>query len=81
MKRGVHRWITWLILIMAGMAIGFTGLLWSINEVLPTGHSPLAADVLANQIQQAVAIDAWYRTGAIRWTFAGLRRYLWDRSG
>jgi hypothetical protein len=30
-------------------------------------------------MEDAVALDAWERTGAVRWTFAGENVHLWDR--
>src|SRR5262249_41213824 len=34
---------------------------------------------LARAMGGAVRLDAWARTGAVRWTFRGQHRHLWDR--
>ncbi len=36
---------------------------------------------LAARVEAAIDLPAWQRTGAVRWTFAGRHRHLWDRQG
>lgn len=42
------------------------------------GVTGAGADALAHQVEQAVEVAAWQRTGAVRFTFAG-HHHLWDR--
>jgi hypothetical protein len=49
------------------------------NEGLPGGESGAPADGLARELEQSVNIDAWRSTGAIRWSFRGVRHHLWDK--
>ena len=42
-----------------------------------TGPPP---DAVARRVQAAVDTAAWERTGAVRWTFFGGHRHLWDRA-
>jgi len=50
------------------------------HEARPLGHVGPAADALARRIEAAVNLEAWERTLAVRWTFAGRNRHLWDRA-
>ncbi|MGE0790315.1 MAG: hypothetical protein AB7S26_31860 [Sandaracinaceae bacterium] len=51
-----------------------------VHEPRPeTGRTGEAADALARRIEAAVDVRAWEHTGAVRWTFAGQNRHLWDR--
>ncbi|MFT4628515.1 MAG: hypothetical protein ACI8PZ_007210 [Myxococcota bacterium] len=45
----------------------------------PEGIADDRADALAQQLMAAVDADAWERTGAITWTWAGSYTHLWDR--
>ena len=38
------------------------------------------AEALARSLEESVNVAAWARTGAVRWTFPGGRRHLWDRA-
>lgn len=45
---------------------------------LPTGAPGPEAEALAERVAAAIGADAWARTGAVKFRFAG-HRYLWDR--
>jgi hypothetical protein len=57
-------------------------ILWlTLRHPLPTGGvAGEAADALAHDLERAVGIDAWTRTGAVRWSFRGKFHHLWDRT-
>ncbi|MEL6344973.1 MAG: hypothetical protein AAFV53_17780 [Myxococcota bacterium] len=63
-------------LVLAGGAAGGVA---ALHEPLPIGQTPALADDLAREVQQAVNIDAWAKTGAVSWDFRGRNRHLWDR--
>ena len=48
-------------------------------ESPPAGEAGAAAEGLADRIEAAVNLPAWRRTQALRWTFVGVNRHLWDR--
>ncbi|MGE0707967.1 MAG: hypothetical protein AB7N76_14725 [Planctomycetota bacterium] len=48
-------------------------------EPRPTGVEGPVAEALAARLEAAVHLPAWRATGAVRWTFAGMHRHLWDR--
>ncbi|MEM7449434.1 MAG: hypothetical protein AAF355_14465 [Myxococcota bacterium] len=52
--------------------------LW-IDQPLPSGLEGIEADRLGRKIEISVHVDRWKETKAVRWTFAGMRRHLWDR--
>jgi hypothetical protein len=50
-----------------------------LHRPLPEGEEGPAADALARSMREAVRIEDWERTGAVRWTFGGRHHLLWDR--
>jgi hypothetical protein len=69
------RWpwiLVFLLLVLAGAYLAY-------SEPRPEGEMGPAADALARDMMQAVNVDAWHRTGAVRWSFRGQRHHLWDR--
>jgi hypothetical protein len=50
----------------------------ALSMPLPDGPTGPDADAAMRAMVQAVDGDAWDRTGAVTWTFAG-RNHLWDR--
>ena len=50
-----------------------------LSKPLPKGESGPRADELARGIEKAIDKEAWARTGAVKWTFRGQNRHLWDR--
>jgi hypothetical protein len=72
---------------LAWTALGSGVLVGGIALVLVLASSPrpqaapsAEADALARAVERAVRVDAWERTGAVRFTFMGQRSYLWDRT-
>ncbi len=51
-----------------------------LDEPRPIGREGADAEALAAQMERAVSLPAWERTGAVRWTFAGRNEHLWDRA-
>lgn len=50
-----------------------------LHESRPAGVEGDAAEKLALKMLAAVNHDAWKKTGAVRWNFAGKHKLLWDR--
>lgn len=63
--------------VLAVGAVGAT-LAW-LHRPLPQGEPGPAAEALAQALVASVDGEAWSRTGAVAWTFAGRRSHLWDR--
>jgi hypothetical protein len=68
-----------LIALLAFIVVSFVALQVA-SDPLPDGQSGADADALAHAIERAVRLDAWNATGAVRWTFAGRNRHLWDKA-
>ncbi len=66
------------IFLLVFLLIGIIGF-WIIDEPVPEGEQGEAADSLARKMMQAVNLEAWEDTKAIRWDFGGRRKLLWDR--
>jgi hypothetical protein len=64
-----------LALAIAACLIGYVVL----DSPRPVGTPGPRADALAARIEASVAVDAWERTGAVRWDFDGRQEHLWDR--
>lgn len=52
---------------------------WILHEPRPRGEPGPEAEELASRMEAAVDVEAWERTGAVSWTFAGTHEHLWDR--
>lgn len=63
-----------LVLVLAGVGVGF----W-LHDPRPAGQPGAEADALARRMAEAVDAEAWARTGAVRFVFAGRNHHLWDR--
>jgi hypothetical protein len=69
------RWV----MILFGLLILVGAISWSVlNKPRPPAVSGAAAEELAHKMLIAVNVDAWHRTGAVRFTFAH-HHHLWDR--
>lgn len=66
--------VTLLVVIVAGFL-----LFRSFDKSLPAGEAGPGADDMARAMMAAVDTDAWDRTGAVQWDFAGRQQHLWDR--
>lgn len=49
------------------------------SDPLPEGVEGPEAEAMADALMAAVDAEAWERTGAVAWTFAGRNEHLWDR--
>lgn len=79
MASRARRVLRWLFGALVVLAIGFGVLVLTLRHPLPAGTPGLEADARARAMQAALGAEAWARTGAVRWTFRGGRRHLWDR--
>lgn len=83
LRRGV-RALAGLLLVLL-LALVVTGV--AMHEPLPPelagddGETGERADAMARAIQEAVRLEDWERTRAVRWTFRGAHEHLWDRDG
>src|SRR5258706_10141939 len=76
--RRLLRIVAWI----AGVLVALLAVLWLVlRHPLPAGGvSGDAADALAHDVERAVGVDGWARTGAVRWTFRGKFHHLWGRA-
>lgn len=65
--------------VVLGLVVAVVGVGLSCHKGRPTGQAGPAADEMARSVEKMVEREAWERTGAISWTFAGRRSHLWDR--
>lgn len=66
-----------LILLVIGVVAFFIA-----NESRPVGKAGKAADEVATKMQQATNLEAWKKTGAVKFTFSSMgrsRTTLWDK--
>ncbi len=70
------KWLIATLLALPGLGLV---LYYTLSEPLPHGQTGAEADALAHALQQAVDVEAWKRTLAVRFQFGSSRRYLWDR--
>ncbi len=64
-----------LALVLLAVAAGF----W-LDSPRPDGRPGAEADALARRMARAVDAEAWARTQAVRFVFAGRNHHLWDRA-
>lgn len=75
-RRGCRRFILGFLAFLLLLA---AGLYFTLNSPRPSGPSGPEADRLAKRLEATSHPEAWQRTGAIRWDFAGRQQHLWDR--
>jgi hypothetical protein len=76
--RRVLRVVRWIgigigVLIVGVVIVGLVA-----HEPRPEGREGPAAEALAASMEAAVDVEAWARTGAVRWDYAGRQEHLWD---
>ncbi len=64
---------------LLGALLACLALRCSLEPSPPPGEPGGRAEALADRMLAAVNAAAWEKTGAVRFTFRGRRRYLWDR--
>jgi len=79
MMKRIRKVLLWTGVALLALAAALTVALVIVHEPRPIGREGSEADDLARQMEDAVDLEAWSRTKAIRWTFAGRNRHLWDR--
>lgn len=80
---GQSRLVRWGGRLLVGLLVLALGLWLAMkiaSEPVPEGKAGPQADALARKVEQAVALDAWRATGAVRWNFGGRHAHLWDRT-
>ena len=61
------------------LVVVLVGCLKLASDPRPVGSPGEEAEQRANTFETAMGLDAWARTGAVTWTFAGRNTHLWDR--
>jgi len=75
-----QRVLLWLALSVGVVGAGLVVTVLVASDPLPRATPSAEADAVARAVERAVRVDAWERTGAVRFTFMGQRSYLWDRT-
>lgn len=75
----MKRFLRWTGVVAGVIVAGLVAAALLAHEPRPEGRSGAEADALARQLEGAVDVEAWERTGAVAWTFAGRNEHLWDR--
>lgn len=74
-----RRFVKRLLLTVVGLVALAALALQVLGAPRPSGRAGAGAEALAARMEAAVDLEAWQRTGAVRWTFRGANRHLWDR--
>lgn len=75
----MKRALKWVALVVAVLVIALVAIVIIANKPRPQGNASEAADALARKVQDAMRLDAWQATGAVRFGFGGRNAHLWDR--
>jgi hypothetical protein len=75
----MNKWLRYLLVSIAIIAIGITISVWILNEDIPESIENKEADDMAISMMNAVNKSAWDTTRYIQWTFPGPHEYLWDK--
>ena len=79
-----NRWARRIVLGLAAtvltVGVVLIGIVVLLSKPLPKGDGGTGGEALARNVERQINKEAWERTGAVRWTFAGRNRHLWDRS-
>lgn len=65
-------------LVLVGV-VALAALYLGLRHPRPSGTPGPAADELARAVERSVDVEAFARTGAVRWTMRKRRAHLWDR--
>jgi hypothetical protein len=67
------------VILLVSLVLGVVLYAVALSEAPPEGKPGPEADALAQRMRVAVHADAWDRTRAVQWNFAGRQQHLWDR--
>ncbi|MDP5170389.1 MAG: hypothetical protein NWR72_09085 [Bacteroidia bacterium] len=75
----IKKTLRWVGLVVAGLILIGLAVAWAFSEVRPDGVTGVAANELANRMEQVLQVQAWEETGAVMWSFPGGHDHLWDK--
>ncbi|HJL14793.1 MAG TPA: hypothetical protein RMH99_04005 [Sandaracinaceae bacterium LLY-WYZ-13_1] len=71
--------LKWTGIVLGGLVLLLAVILFVAHDPRPDGEPGPEAEELAVRMEAAVDVEAWARTGAVRWGFGGRQEHLWDR--
>ncbi|MCB9592684.1 MAG: hypothetical protein H6719_08120 [Sandaracinaceae bacterium] len=77
--RRLKKILAWVAIVGGGLVLAACVFLLAQDQPRPTGEEGEDAEDLASEMESAIDLVGWARTGAVRWTFAGRNQHLWDR--
>lgn len=75
----MKRALKWIGIVLGVLALAIVVTLFILDKPRMQGTAGEPADALARKVQQAMKLDAWRSTGAVRFVFGGRNTHLWDR--
>jgi len=75
----MKKFLKWSAIIIVSLIVILFIAVQIISKPLPEGEEGAAAEALAQKMLVATDQAAWDTTVFVRWDFAGLHQYLWDR--
>jgi hypothetical protein len=75
----VRRMVKATLMLVGLLVLVLLAALVGLRHPMPEGTPGPEAEALAHAIEDAVALPAWQKTGAVRWSFVGVNQHLWDR--